>query len=124
MVAFFGIDRLGRNFAADQTVNPGNGLLGFGGENGVVEAWDPRTKDRVGTLPTGPALAAWAGGSGALTPSAITALRFGDDGLSLGVGTASGHVLLYDIRSRNPVLVKDHNYDEPITSISFHAASP
>lgn len=29
-------------------------------------------------------------------------------------------VLLYDIRSNRPVMVKDHNYELPIKSISFN----
>jgi ribosome biogenesis protein ENP2 len=45
------------------------------------------------------------------------------DGLTLGVGTGSGQVLLYDIRSARPLLVKDHHYGLPITDVAFHNAS-
>jgi len=49
----------------------------------------------------------------------ITALTF-RDGMTLGVGTATGQVLLYDIRSSKPLLVKDHYYSLPIKNIEFH----
>lgn len=42
------------------------------------------------------------------------------NGLQMGVGTASGHVLLYDIRSRDPLLIKDHLNKLPIKRIEFN----
>lgn len=50
---------------------------------------------------------------------AITALKF-KGSLNLGVGTSTGQVLLYDIRSNKPFLVKDHMYGLPIRNIDFH----
>lgn len=38
----------------------------------------------------------------------------------MGVGTATGQILLYDIRSNKPFLVKDHMYGLPIRDIEFH----
>lgn len=49
----------------------------------------------------------------------VTALAF-KDGMTLGVGTATGQVLLYDIRSSKPLLVKDHYYSLPIKNIEFN----
>nr|KAG5711784.1 hypothetical protein BaRGS_023548 [Batillaria attramentaria] len=49
----------------------------------------------------------------------ITSLKF-RDGLTMGLGTSTGHVLLYDIRSNKPFLTKDHMYDLPIRDITFH----
>lgn len=49
----------------------------------------------------------------------ITALKF-HGGLTLGVGTATGQVLLYDIRSNKPFIVKDHMYELPIKNVEFH----
>ena len=49
----------------------------------------------------------------------ITALN-SQGGLTLGVGTATGQVLLYDIRSNSPFLIKDHMYGLPIRNIEFH----
>ncbi len=45
------------------------------------------------------------------------------DALNIGVGTSTGHVLIYDIRSNKPLLVKDHNFGLPIKSLAFHDAS-
>lgn len=49
----------------------------------------------------------------------ITALKF-DGPLRMGVGTSTGHVLLYDIRSSKPLLVKDHMNEIPIKFLEFH----
>jgi len=51
----------------------------------------------------------------------VTALKF-QGSLTLGVGTATGQVLLYDIRSSRPFLVKDHMYGLPILDVDFHDA--
>lgn len=53
------------------------------------------------------------------TVPSITALKF-NGALQMGVGTSSGHVLLYDIRSSKPLLVKDHMNEIPIKKIEFH----
>lgn len=37
-------------------------------------------------------------------------MRYDSDGLGVAVGTSTGHVLLYDLRSPNPTLAKDHRY--------------
>ena len=41
------------------------------------------------------------------------------DGMTLGVGTSTGQVLLYDIRSNKPLLTKDHMYGLPIKKVLF-----
>lgn len=38
----------------------------------------------------------------------------------MGVGTSTGQVLLYDMRSNRPTRVKDHRYGLPIKNIDFH----
>ena len=38
----------------------------------------------------------------------VTAMAFDSDGLTMAVGTASGHCLLYDLRASSPLLHKDH----------------
>ena len=50
----------------------------------------------------------------------VTSLAF-RDGLNMGVGTSTGHILLYDIRSSRPLLVKDHYYGIPIKKLFFHS---
>ncbi|CAG8476438.1 8421_t:CDS:10 [Diversispora eburnea] len=95
-------------------INPVHQLYGFGTEDGRVEFWDPRSRSRVGVL----------------TPSfpdepdnqslSITSMEYKNDGLSLAIGTSTGHILLYDLRSSNPWLVKDHQYGYPIKSIKWY----
>ncbi|KAI5641501.1 hypothetical protein NE865_06258 [Phthorimaea operculella] len=98
-------------------VNEEHGLLILGTETGHVEAWDPRTKSKQGTLDC----ALHCTGSEYRNDSlpAITALKF-DGPLRMGVGTSTGHVLLYDIRSSKPLLVKDHMNEIPIKKLEFH----
>ncbi|KAI4492013.1 hypothetical protein M0802_010138 [Mischocyttarus mexicanus] len=98
-------------------INPLHHLLVVGTQNGKIEAWDPRTKNRVGVLNC--VLDSVLQNDRSYTIPSITSLKF-QGGLTLGVGTSNGKVLLYDIRSSKPFLTKDHGYDLPIRSIEFH----
>ena len=51
--------------------------------------------------------------------ASVSALAF-RDGLTLGVGTSNGRVLIYDIRSLHPHQTKDHHYQLPIVSLHFN----
>ncbi|KAJ2963450.1 hypothetical protein NQZ79_g1589 [Umbelopsis isabellina] len=98
-------------------VCPAHQLFGFGTASGTVEFWDPRSRSRVGMLqPQVPA----AFGNTDATNLEVSALKFRHDGLSLAVGTNTGHTLLYDLRSSMPWLVKDHQYGFPIKSLDWH----
>ncbi|KAL6432906.1 hypothetical protein ACFW04_006328 [Cataglyphis niger] len=97
-------------------INPLHHLLIVGTQEGKVEAWDPRVRNRVGVLDC--ALHCITQNKLETVP-AITALKF-QGGLNLGVGTSTGQVLLFDIRSSKPFLVKDHMYELPIKCIEFH----
>ncbi|CAJ0580063.1 unnamed protein product, partial [Mesorhabditis spiculigera] len=88
-------------------------LMSVGTTEGTVECWDHRDKSRAGVLELRQGLADEIRGT-----SAVTALTFRDP-LCFGVGTASGHVLLYDIRSSRPLLVKDSQNELPIRRIEF-----
>ncbi|KAG8300605.1 Nucleolar protein 10 [Homalodisca vitripennis] len=99
-------------------INPVHRLVAVGTREGKVEAWDPRSRGRVGLLDC--ALSA-------ITPDtnpdmsgfpSVTALEF-HGALNLSVGTASGQVLLYDVRSDKPLRVKDHMYGLPIRDIAY-----
>lgn len=48
----------------------------------------------------------------------VTALEF-ENALTLGVGTATGQILLYDLRSNKPFRIKDHLFGLPIRDIAF-----
>lgn len=53
----------------------------------------------------------------------VTALKFDTDGLTLGVGTSNGNCILYDIRSKNPLYTKEHQYGLPVIDVTFHNTS-
>lgn len=80
-------------------------LLAFGTSLGTVEFWDSRARARVATL---------------AMPSdhdgrpEVTALDFHRSGISTAVGTSSGLIYLYDLRSPLPTLKKDQGYGYPI----------
>jgi len=97
-------------------INPVHQLFAAGTAEGHVECWDPRSRSRVGLLDIG--LSGLDYQSLDKVP-AVTTLLF-RDGLTMGLGTSTGHVLLYDLRSTKPLLLKDHQYGLPINSIAFH----
>ncbi|XP_015755541.1 PREDICTED: nucleolar protein 10-like [Acropora digitifera] len=96
-------------------INPVHQLFAAGSTEGNVECWDPRSRSRVGVLDIGMSGLDY---QSLKQVPAVTTLRF-RDGLTMGLGTSSGHVLLYDLRSTKPLLVKDHQYGLPINSIAF-----
>eukprot|EP00123_Amoebidium_parasiticum_P006757 comp17635_c0_seq1/m.17381 comp17635_c0_seq1/g.17381 ORF comp17635_c0_seq1/g.17381 comp17635_c0_seq1/m.17381 type:complete len:668 (-) comp17635_c0_seq1:63-2066(-) len=96
-------------------INPVHQFVVVGSIDGRVEAWDPRSRERIGVLDIPVAI-----NEGVLEE--ITALRFHHDGLSLGVGTSGGQVLLYDVRANRPMLTKDHQYGYPIKDLKFHTS--
>jgi ribosome biogenesis protein ENP2 len=99
-------------------INPLHSLLAFGGTDGVVECRDPRAP---GNSPLARLdIRAQLGESSA----EISALEFDSDGLHFGVGTSTGHVLLYDLRSRTPLFQKDHRNELPIHTIRFVSSDP
>ena len=100
--------------------NPVHELFACGNTDGVVECWDPRAPPKnVGVLNCNvDSLLA----ESQLKTCAVTALKF-RDGLNLAVGTSTGHILLYDIRSSRPLLVKDHRFELPIKQVEWQRDS-
>lgn len=95
-------------------INPAHQLYGFGTEDGRVEFWDPRSRARIGILaPSFP-------NEFNNQSFSVTSLEYRNDGLSLAVGTSTGHILLYDLRSSKPWLGKDHQYGYPIKNIKWY----
>lgn len=90
-------------------------LLLFGTEDGKIEAWDPRVRNEVGVLDCTPALSSMS--FPCSSPRVISMDLSG--GLQLAAGLDTGHVLLYDIRSDIPLIVKDHQNDLPIKDVKF-----
>ncbi|KFM59426.1 Nucleolar protein 10, partial [Stegodyphus mimosarum] len=97
-------------------VHPGYDLIACGTVEGKVEAWDPRMRQRVGILDC--ALSCMADNTFVEGFPSVTALSF-KDGLTLGVGTFTGQILLYDVRTNKPFMVKDHMYGLPIKNVEF-----
>ena len=97
-------------------INPYHNLLVCGSQEGTVEAFDPRTKSRVGILDC--ALSSVTDQTIVEGMPSVTHVKF-RDALHMAVGTATGQVMLYDIRSSKPYLVKDHMYGLPIKDIEF-----
>ncbi|KAL1564819.1 nucleolar protein 10-like [Salvia divinorum] len=90
-----------------------HGLVAGGGEDGAVECFDMRTKSSVGRLDA----VASAGDNDA----EVTAIEFdGDGGYLMAVGSSAGKILIYDLRSSNPIRIKDHMYGSPILNIKWH----
>ncbi|XP_043275576.1 nucleolar protein 10 [Venturia canescens] len=99
------------------SINPVHHLLAVGTQEGKVEAWDPRVRNKVATLDCG--FHCVTQDSRLSSVPSITALKF-HGALTMGVGTVTGQVLLYDIRSSKPFIVKDHMYGLPIRNVEFH----
>ncbi|KAL1534145.1 nucleolar protein 10-like [Salvia divinorum] len=114
--------RTGRFLASLSTQSPAlnvvsrskvHGLVAGGGEDGAVECSDMRTKSSVGRLDA----VSVAGNNDA----EVTAIEFdGDGGYHMAVGSSAGKILIYDLRSSNPIRIKDHMYGSPILNIKWH----
>lgn len=93
------------------SINQIHRLVALGCANGNVEFWDPRIRDRVATLNVSSHVDEH--------EVSVTAQQFHKDGLSFAAGTNTGHCLLYDLRSKLPVLTKDQGYSQSIRSIQW-----
>lgn len=98
-------------------INPVHHLFATGTSEGRVECWDLRVRSRVGLLDC--ALSSVTEGTEVQALPSVSALKF-NGSLTMAVGTNTGQVLLYDLRSNQPLLVKDHFYNLPIKSLNFH----
>ncbi|XP_033645409.1 nucleolar protein 10-like [Asterias rubens] len=99
------------------TVNPAHHLLALGTLEGRVECWDPRSRRQAAILDC--ALSSITMETQVKGMPSVSSLKF-KDGLQMAVGTSTGQVLIYDLRSDKPLLVKDHHYGLPIKAVDFH----
>ncbi|KAH9824674.1 hypothetical protein DFH28DRAFT_920683 [Melampsora americana] len=109
-------------------INPIHGLISLGTETdngeGTIEFWDHRARARAGRLVL-PCASLGGGHISNLTtphhsvPISVTALASRLDGLTIAVGTSSGHTLLYDLRAATPHTTKDQGYGLPIKKIEW-----
>lgn len=96
--------------------NDSHQLFAYGTIDGCIECWDPRSRTRVGKLQCATHLSS-KGFQRQSIPS-ISCLKYRDS-LTLGCGTSTGQILLYDLRSSLPILIKDHNFDLPIRNLDY-----
>ncbi|KAB7495536.1 Nucleolar protein 10 [Armadillidium nasatum] len=112
---------IGSESANKCVFNPVHYLLTIGTNDGMIEAWDPRSRQRVGLLDCTLSMVkenVHLPYYKSVEELGITSLAYGD-GLNLAVGTYTGQVLLYDIRSRKPYFVKNKLDDSPIITLEY-----
>lgn len=89
-------------------LNPVHGLICAGLEDGSVEFWDPRSRQRAAKLFVSEQLG---------ESLQVTATTFRNDGLNFACGTSNGKALLYDLRTSTPSIVKDQGYGFEVKKI-------
>lgn len=97
-------------------VNDVHELFVCGSKEGTVDAVDFRCGKIIGKLDC--ALSCVTPDTNVEGMPSVTSLAFRDS-MNLAVGTATGQILLYDMRSSKPYLVKDHYYGLPIKTMTF-----
>lgn len=99
-------------------------LVAYGGEGGHCEFWDVRARKAVSKMNSNVNndVYNYQYASGDKSHE-ITAMKFDSDGLTFGLGTYGGVCSIYDIRSKKPLHVKEHQYGVPIVDISYHNSS-
>jgi len=103
-------------------LNPEHGLVCGGTADRRVTCWDPRDRTLAFTLDVAMRCQVNQTEEGDGQVAAVTAITQ-RNGINLGVGTSTGQVLLYDLRSSKPLLVKDHMYGLPIKRVLFTEGS-
>lgn len=93
-----------------------------GSVDGTIECWDNRVSRTtvVKSFDCAPFSPYYSGSESDVT--GITAMKFKDN-LNLAVGTETGQVHLFDLRTNKPYTIKDHYYGLPIKTLDFHSSS-
>ena len=94
-----------------------HGLLACGTEDGTLECFDLRSRERLGS-----GLRVCAGGAEG-SGHGVTAVNFEPSGMRLAAGDADGKVRLYDLRSSRPLFTKDHMNGFKIVDCRWHTAN-
>lgn len=84
---------------------PVHQMLAVGNIRGEVECYDSRSRDCLQCVK--------------IFDSETRDVRFRDDGMQMAVGSETGVVKLFDVRSSRPLLQFEHAYETPITSLKF-----
>eukprot|EP00753_Platysulcus_tardus_P017513 PLAT6424.4.p1 GENE.PLAT6424.4~~PLAT6424.4.p1 ORF type:complete len:719 (-),score=361.70 PLAT6424.4:73-2175(-) len=97
-------------------INPLHQLIVAGGEDGWLEAWDPRARRRVARVDLASQLPAVP----EVTEVQMTSVAFASDGLLMAAGSSAGHAALLDLRKLAPMVVKEHQSGLPVSRLAFH----
>ncbi|KAG0672812.1 Small ribosomal subunit biogenesis [Pichia californica] len=89
-------------------INPIHGLFSAGLEDGTVEFWDPRAKQRIIKLQVPEAKE---------NGSEISCVKFANNSLNFACGTSDGISMIYDLRTSHPLITKDQGYGFGIKKI-------
>lgn len=85
-----------------------HGLFSAGLEDGTVEFYDPRAKQRIIKLQIPEAVE---------NGSEITCVKFANNSLNFACGTSDGMSMIYDLRTSHPLITKDQGYGFGIKKI-------
>lgn len=85
-----------------------HGLFSAGLEDGTVEFWDPRAKQRIIKLQIPEAKE---------SGSEISCVKFATNSLNFACGTSDGMSMIYDLRTSHPLITKDQGYGFGIKKI-------
>ncbi|CDK29421.1 unnamed protein product [Kuraishia capsulata CBS 1993] len=91
-------------------INKVHGLFTAGLEDGTVEFWDPRARQRVAKLNL-------VDGYNVNAGDQVTSVAFRRDGLNFACGTSNGKAIIYDLRNSQPSVIKDQGYGYEVKKI-------
>lgn len=90
-----------------------------GSVEGTIECWDSRVSHTEVIKSLDCSIFSPYQSNSELDIPAITTMKFKDH-LNLAVGTQTGQVLLFDLRTNKPYTIKDHYFGLPIKTVDFH----
>jgi len=92
-----------------------------GSVEGTIECWDSRTSKNVIKSFDCSVFSPYQSDPDFTAPG-ITSMKLKDN-LNLAVGTQTGQVFLFDLRTNKPYTIKDHYFGLPIKTLEFHSSS-
>lgn len=112
-------DREGFNCCA---TNSELSLTLAGSVDGTIECWDPRASHVNVVKSFDCSVFSPYQSDSDLEIPGITTIKFKDN-LNMAVGTQTGQVFVFDIRTNKPYTIKDHYFGLPIKALDFHTTS-
>lgn len=93
-----------------------------GSVDGTIECWDSRVSNQDVVKSFDCSVFSPYHSDSDFDVPAITSMKFKDN-LNIAVGTQTGQVFLFDIRTNKPYTIKDHYFGLPIKTLDFHSTS-